>query len=180
MQRNSTCSTTRRAVPHAASLDCAGAVAPGGVKRSGKSPLPLPFTRRYADPPWPGLHSPAPVSATRSCAKFQVAGIRRGGILVPCNRAGSLFCCARAWSPAVACGRLRSPAVACGRLRSPAGACGRLRSPVAPRPDPNPHFPPTARSRGSSEGRGWSWVCFVHESSEPAQERTYLHVFRSI
>ena len=85
------------------------------------SPLPLSFARRCTEPPWLGLHSPPPISAAaaRSCAKSQGAGIRRGGVFVPCNRAGSFFCCARACSPAVACGRPRSPAVACGRLLRP-------------------------------------------------------------
>ena len=82
------------------------------------SPLPLSFARRCAEPPWLGLHSPPPISAARSCAKSQVAGIRRGGALVPCNRAAFFFA-------ALALARLRSPAVACGRLRSPAVACGR-------------------------------------------------------
>ena len=80
--------------------------------------MPLSFARRCAEPPWLGLHSPPPISATRWCAKPQVAGIRRGGVLVPCNRACSFFA-------ALALARLRSPAVACGRLRSPAVACGR-------------------------------------------------------
>ena len=65
----------------------------------------------------------SPISAApRSDAKPQVAGMIRGVVLCPRNRAGSPFRCARARSPAVACGRLRSPAVACGRLRSPACA----------------------------------------------------------
>ena len=92
---------------------------PGGVKREvAIAPVIRP---RCAELPWFGLHSPPPISAARSCAKPQVAGIRRGGVLVPCNRACSFFA-------ALALARVRSRAVACGRLRSPAAvACG-LRS----------------------------------------------------